>query len=123
MKRKVELPKLQVFADTDSDGYSISWLMLKWRNLKKEKMKKLGNVEQVLVETQTGDPHKEDTGQSTHSLELSGVSTEIKPLHQQRQHHFQCLNAVFHRSHSHFLTMTVCDILLSLATSLQTGMT
>jgi len=68
MKRKVELPKLQVFVDTDSDGYSISWLTLKWRNLKKEKMKKLGNVGQVLVETQTVDPHKEDTGQSTHSL-------------------------------------------------------
>jgi len=49
--------------------------MLKWNNLKKEKMKnKLGNVGQVPVETQTGDPHKEDTGQSTHSLELSGVS-------------------------------------------------
>jgi hypothetical protein len=63
--------------------------MLKWRNLKKEKLKKLGNVGQVPVETQTGDPHKEDTGQSTHSLELSGVSTEIKPLHQQRLHNFQ----------------------------------
>jgi hypothetical protein len=107
--------------DTDSDGYNISWLM-KWRNLQKEKMKKLGNVGQVPVETQTGDPHKEDVGQSTHSLELLGVSTEIKLLLQQRQHHFQCHNVVFHRSHSHFLRMTVCDILPSLATSLQTGM-
>jgi hypothetical protein len=53
--------------------------MLKWRDLKKEKMKKkLGNVRHVPVETETGDAHKEDTGQSTHSLELSGVSTEIK---------------------------------------------
>lgn len=82
---------------------------------------KLGNVAQVPVETQTGDPHKEDTGQSTHSLELSGVSTKIKPLNPQRLHYFQCHNVVFHRSHS--LTMTVCHRLLSLATSLQTGMT
>ena len=110
--------------DIDFDGYSISWLMLKWRNLKKEKMKKkLGNVGQVLVETKYGDPHKEDTGHSTHLLELSGVSTEINPFHQQKQHHFHRHNAVFHRSHSHCLTMTVCEILLSLATSLQTGMT
>lgn len=86
-------------------------------------MKKLGNVGQVLVEIQHADPHKEDTGHSTHLLELSGVSTEIKPHHQQKQHHFHCHNTLFHRSHSHFLTMTVCDILLSLATSLQTGMT
>jgi hypothetical protein len=84
---------------------------------------KLGNVGKVLVETQTGDPHKEDTGQFTHSLELSGMSAEIKPLLQQRQHHFQCHKVVFHGSHSHFLKMTMCDILLSLATSLQTGMT
>jgi len=44
---------------TDSDGYSISWLMLKWRNLQKEKMKKkLGNLWKVLVKTKTGDPPK-----------------------------------------------------------------
>jgi hypothetical protein len=49
--------------DTDSDGYSISWLVVKWRNLQKEKMKKkLGNVWQVLVATKTGDPQKEDSG-------------------------------------------------------------
>jgi hypothetical protein len=47
---------------TDSDGYSISWLMLQWRNLQKEKMNKLGNLWKVLVETKTGDPQKEDTG-------------------------------------------------------------
>lgn len=81
-------------------------------------MKKiLSNVGQVLVETQTGDTHKEGTGQSTHSLDLSGLSTETKPLHS------RCHYVVFHRSHSHFLTMSLCDILLSLATSLRGGMT
>jgi hypothetical protein len=65
--------------DTDSNGYSSSCLIWKWRKLKKEKTKKLGNVGKVPVETQNGDPHKENTRQSTHALELSGVPAEIKP--------------------------------------------
>jgi hypothetical protein len=94
--------------------------MWKWRKLKKEKMK-LGNVGKVPVGTQNGDPHKEDIGQSTHALELAGVSAELKPILHQRQHCFKCHNVGFHRSHSCFLKMTVCDILLSLVTSLRTG--
>lgn len=82
---------------------------------------KLGNVGKVPVEIQNGDLHKEDTGQSTNALELAGVSAEIKPILHQRQHRFKCHNVGFHRSHSCFLKITVCDILLSLATSLQTG--
>jgi hypothetical protein len=66
--------------------------------------KKLSNVRLVLVETQTGDFCKEGTGLSTHSVELSGVSTKINPLYQQRQYSSRCQNVVFHRSHCYFLT-------------------